>query len=125
MYTDIAEDLDQFKIDKPTTNVPSPNDDDYRIGFIRRYFIRRSNDIDAHIFEVDDVEHSKYINNPFWTIDSVKWRISGPISPVYKDDGTLIDKGVTNSNKAAIGLAAKNLKNIALYLPNLLQFYLK
>ena len=35
----------------------------------------------------------------------------------------LIDKGVINSNRATIAATSKTLKNIGLYLPNLLQFY--
>ena len=37
----------------------------------------------------------------------------------------LEDKGVRNSNAAAISGAAMTMKNIGLYLPSLLQFYQK
>jgi hypothetical protein len=53
----------------------------------------------------------------------LKWRIKGPQTATYKMDGNIDDKGVTNSNKAAITRASYSLKNIALYLPNILQFY--
>ena len=125
MYNDILKDADKFKIEIPKTIVPIPTDDDYKIGYIRRYFVRRSNDESSHIFEIADSDYTKYVENPFWTAATVKWRINGPISPIYRQDGTLSDKGVQNSNRAAIGIAARTLKNIGLYLPNLLQFYLK
>jgi hypothetical protein len=38
-------------------------------------------------------------------------------------DGEVNDIGVRNSNKATISIAASKIKNIGLYLPNLLQFY--
>ena len=61
--------------------------------------------------------------SPFWIVTDVKWRITGPIEQTYKDDGSLSDIGVMASNKAAISFGAFTIKNIGLYLPNLLQFY--
>ena len=61
MYKDVATSLDLFKIETPKTVVPEPTKDDYKAGFIRRYFIRKSNDVNAHIFEISDSDHSKYI----------------------------------------------------------------
>mgnify|MGYP003346855108 CR=1 FL=1 len=37
--------------------------------------------------------------------------------------GEVDDKGVRNSNKSAISLATSDIKNIGLYLPNILQFH--
>jgi hypothetical protein len=55
----------------------------------------------------------------------MKWRISGPFEPTYKKNGEVEDRGIRNSNAAAIARASSTLKNIGLYLPNLLQFYRK
>jgi hypothetical protein len=123
MYNKIAENIDLFVVNTPKTIVPTPTDDDYSIGFIRRYFVRKSNDENSFTYEIDKDEYKDYIDNPFWTTADIKWRIAGPLSPTYKDDGELDDRGVMNSNKAAIGLATHKIKNIALYLPNYLQFY--
>jgi hypothetical protein len=57
--------------------------------------------------------------------DSIKWRISGPLESVFNGKGEIEDKGVTDSNKAGLATASTILKNIKLYLPNLLQFYRK
>ena len=115
--------MNLFKIQYPNTIVPSPSDDDYAVGFIRRYFIRKANDVNGFTFEIPKDEYRDYINNPFWTTLDIKWRISGPLSTTYKENGDIDDRGVMNSNKAAIGLATHTIKNIALYLPNYLQFY--
>ena len=96
MYIDIVNNLNAFKMDIPKTIVPSPTTKDYELGFIR---------------------------NPLWKVVSIKWRISGPIETTYDLNGLELDKGVRNSNKATIGLASSKIKNIGLYLPNLLQFY--
>ena len=123
MYTDIAKDLDTFKIVLPDTVVPIPNDANYEVGFIRRYFTQKSNDNNGHIFEISYDTYADLIKNPLWSCIDIKWRIKGPINPIYKMNGDVDDIGVRNSNKAAIATASKILKNIGLYLPNLLQFY--
>jgi hypothetical protein len=125
MYKDIAKNLKKFVINYPQTIVPNPIDTDYQNGFIRRYFTRRANDEFGHIFEISEETYGQYIIDVFWISDTVKWRIAGPLEAAYKENGDIADKGVRDSNKAAMGHASKNLKNISLYLPNLLQFYKK
>lgn len=123
MYNDVAQNIQDFDLTYPETIIPDPKDTDYKVGFIRRYFVKKANDPDSHIFEVSDSTFSKYSKKPFWIADSVKWRISGPLNETYKPNGEIEDRGISNSNKAAIARAAVTLKNIGLYLPNLLQFY--
>ena len=75
------------------------------------------------VFEIDEDEFRKLEQSPFWKVSDMKWRISGPIQRTYKDDGSVNDIGVNESNRAAINLTSLKIKNISLYLPNLLQFY--
>lgn len=123
MYKDIAKNIDLFDITYPKTLVPIPSESDYQLGFIRRYFVRRSNDEYGHIFEVDQNEYGEYSNSPFWTATDIKWRISGPRNTKIGNDGEIEDMGVVNSNKSAIARGSIQLKNLKLYLPNLTQFY--
>ena len=123
MYKDVAKNIDFFKIEYPNTIVPTPISQDYQIGFIRRYFIRHTNDVDGHIFEISEDTYLQYLENPFWKVQQIKWRIAGPIETTYKDSGEIDDMGVKNSNTSALNIASMNLKNIKLYLPNILQFH--
>jgi hypothetical protein len=125
MYKDIAQNLEFFEIKYPETIVPAPNESDYGVGFIRRYFTRKTNDPNGHIFEINDKSYSEYTKSPFWVTVDIKWRIKGPLEVTYNKRGEVEDKGVRNSNAAAISGAAMTMKNIGLYLPNLLQFYQK
>ena len=125
MYKDIAPAADIFVIKYPETIIPTPTESDYAIGFIRRYFLKKATDDNGHIFEVKDSIYTEYIKNPFWIGGTIKWRIAGPVDEIYDLNGNLKDKGVPASNKGGIVLASQNLKNIGLYLPNLLQFYRK
>ena len=61
--------------------------------------------------------------NPYWVSEIMKWRITGPITPVYNIDGILTDKGVIESNNASISIISQKVKNVKLYLPNILQFH--
>lgn len=123
MYKDLVKNISDFNLQIPNTIVPIPTELDYDNGFIRRYFVQKTNDDNGFIFEVSNQIYDNYINSPFWKTTDLKWRIKGSKIPIYKQDGTLEDAGVENSNKAAISLASTKLKNIGLYLPNLFQFY--
>ena len=50
MYKDIAKNLEPFELGLPNTIVPSPTKQDYELGFIRRYFVRKVNDENGFIF---------------------------------------------------------------------------
>lgn len=123
MYSKIATNLNQFKLVNPKTIVPSPDESDYQIGFIRRYFCQKANDSHSYIFEIDEQEHRKLEQSPLWKVVDIKWRINGPLDKMYDDVGNISDIGIRESNKAAINLAVLKIKNISLYLPNILQFY--
>lgn len=112
-----------FDLNSPKTIIPNPTENDYDLGFLIRYFVRKANDENGFIFEVDENQYTKYLENPFWIGAELKWRISGPLNIVYKENGEIEDLGVRNSNKTSIGFTSKTLQNIGLYLPNLLQFY--
>jgi hypothetical protein len=122
MYKDLVQDRVQYSLQIPNTTVPSPTDEDYELQFIDRYFIQRVNDDNGFIFEVDSVGYLNLEDNPYWKKIKMRWRIAGPIEPVY-NELTLIDVGVKKSNQASIFEASRVLKNIGLYLPNILQFH--
>ena len=123
MYSDLVKNKTFYSLDVPKTIVPSPTKDDYESSFIERYFIQRTNDINGFVYEIDLNVYNTIKSNPYWITETLNWRISGPTNEVYNDSGLLIDKGVINSNKASISLASQKLKNVGLYLPNVLQFY--
>jgi len=48
---------------------------------------------------------------------------TGPITTQYDSSGTVLDKGVRESNRIAISLVNNTIPNLKFYLPNLLQFH--
>ena len=104
-------------------HIPNPTEFDYKRGWIRRFFVQRTNDKGATIYEVDSSEYTRLTSKDIFTIISLKWRISGPKSTQYDSKGNVMDKGVKESNRIAIQLVSDKIPNLKLYLPNLLQFY--
>ncbi len=123
MYTNVATNLEKFEIKLPVTIVPIPKDSDYTIGFIRRYFAQRASDFNGYIFEISYETYDELFENTLWNLVELKWRIKGPIDTTYKQDGSVDDIGVKAANITCIANASNKLKNIGLYLPNILQFY--
>ena len=61
MYNNVANNIDLFVVNTPNTIVPIPIDDDYSIGFIRRYFVRKANDEHGFTYEIAKDEYAEYI----------------------------------------------------------------
>jgi hypothetical protein len=123
MYKDLIKDKTIYSLSIPKTIVPSPSDDDYFNGIFDRYFAQKVNDLNGFVYEVDVNTYSELKLNPYWLVEIVKWRLSGPLDSVYDINGKITDKGVMQSNKDSIAFGQKNIKNLNLYLINNLQFY--
>lgn len=125
--------LDQYKkLRKPDllagpitikAHLPTPTENDYKRGYIKRYFAQKVNDMSSPIREVSDDIYINVSRNSFYVTTSLKWRISGPLTTITNVNGRIDDKGVSESNRISIQLASKKIKNLKLYLPNLLQFH--
>ena len=105
--------------------IPKPTDDDYNRGYITRYFIRKTNDVNAVIYEVSNVDFRKYQSSAEFATTHLRWRITGPVDETPHKNGISVDKGVRESNRTSIKLASTELTKLSLYLPNMLQFYKK
>ena len=92
------------------TYTPNVTETDYKRGYVTRYFVQKANDIESAIYEVDYIGFSKAIDNPFYTCESINWRIIGT------------DDEIRDSNFKAIRLLTPRIPKLQLYLPNLLQF---
>jgi hypothetical protein len=123
MYNDLIKGKQLYSLDFPKTIVPAPTNIDYENGFIERYFTQRVNDSNSFVFEISLGEYNLLLENPYWLLQKMRWRITGPKSPVYSMDGQMTDIGVMSSNNTSISIVATKIKNMGLYLPNPLQFH--
>lgn len=98
----------------PTTKKTTPTELDYRKGFIKRSFCLYISS--EKIVEIPPLKKSRYTNNYFVTIKTVKWKISGSQRNVYKDN-ILFDKGVYETNLETLQrLKSSGFKNIESFL---------
>jgi hypothetical protein len=123
MYTDLIKDKQLFSLEVPKTIVPFPTENDYYNGVITRFFTQKANDINGFVYEINLDTYTTLKSNPYWLINNIYWRIAGPLDMVYSDNGMVMDKGVYNSNRDSIRLGEEKIKNLGLYLPNILQFH--
>ena len=112
-YNEIVDLNTDFNPVKIVPFIPSPKDEDYKRGYITRYFIQKANNTNDVIYEVKKNSISKLTNNTFYSVVSLDWRIIGS-----KDD-------IKKSNSESIRIASNTIPKIQLYLPNLLQFHQK
>jgi hypothetical protein len=123
MYSNLKESGSFASVQIPDTFLPNPSDRDYSDGVITRYFIQKANDKISPIFELNELNYSKLLNNPFWAKVELKWRIKGDLEPVFNQKGMLIDPGVRNFNLNQIAKFQKTIPTLGGYLINPTQFY--
>jgi hypothetical protein len=123
MYTDLINNKINYSFSNPETIVPILTETNYGTGFLNRYFCQKVNDKIGFVFEISFNTFKELQENPYWKTAILRWRLSGPIEPVYSELGELIDIGVKQSNKNSISITSQSLKNIGLYLPNILQYH--
>jgi hypothetical protein len=110
-YNTILTDVADFNIRRIKTHTPTPTENDYKIGYIQRYFIQKANDEASYIYEVGEKYFSDISTNPFIKNIVLKWKISGNREEVRE------------MNRKSIRFVTPQMKSIGLYLPNHLQFH--
>lgn len=109
-YRNIIRIPSDFKLIKIKPFIPIPTEDDYKVGYIRRYFVQRANDKNGIIYEISENSFSTFTANTLYTTVTLNWKISGT------------DEEIKEINDKVVRYASKTLPAIKLYLPNLLQF---
>ena len=112
-YKNIVKLKPEFNEISIITHLPTPTENDYKRGYIVRYFVQKANDINSPIYEIKQKAISKLSNNSFYKTTSLDWRLVGSVEDVKK------------SNSESIRIASERITKIQLYLPNLLQFHKK
>lgn len=129
IYTDIS----TVKIGVvPTYFHLSPTNQDYKRGYITRYFAKKTNSLDhSTIVEIDKEQFSGYgkklhgIDDALYQVISLKWKISGPKNDVLDKSGSIIETGVSQTNARTLKRKDKEMRGIGIYLGSLLEFWKK
>jgi hypothetical protein len=116
--------------DDPDSFTPHPAGQDYKRGYITRYFAIRRNQSLPQIVEIpkqiyDDLfNQGGQYNSAIWRVISLFWKISGPLRDT-RDRNGVITKGIVNTNERTIQEANQQMRGIKQYLSNLIQFAVK
>ena len=105
--TENTEDIIQLRIE---AFVPTPTDSDYNVGYIKRYFVQKVNDIDSYIFEINSDFVESVQGHGLYKVVNLKWRLTGT------------PQQIIDSNSKSIEFVKESMPKLSLYLPNLLQF---
>lgn len=109
-FNDIFREKREFELPIVKAYIPELEDTDYERGYITRYFAQKANDESSHVIEIDDRTYSTLINNSFYIVVQLDWKITGTHDEIKEANGK------------SVRLASKIMPTILLYLPYLLQF---
>ena len=103
MYRDLINNKTDYTFENPKTIVPIPKETDYETGFMSRYYCQKINDLKGFVFEIDNSTYKELQDNPFWKTAILRWRLTGPIEPVYSELGELEKAIISAENAVALG----------------------
>jgi hypothetical protein len=110
-FNELVRDVNDFKNIRIKTHTPTPTENDYKIGYIQRYFAQKANDNSSYIYEVNEIQFENLSQSPFYKTVELAWKISGNREEVRE------------MNRKSIRFVTPQMKSIGLYLPNHLQFH--
>jgi len=101
----------------------TPNRDNIAQGYVTRYFLNKTNDI--NIIEVDLIQFQQWqqgnIDRVLYSAIAIDWAISGLLQDTITNGIT--QPGVITRNRKAISAAALTIPLIQTHLSNLTEFY--
>tara|TARA_A100001037_G_scaffold67550_1_gene60018 strand:+ start:65476 stop:65886 length:411 start_codon:yes stop_codon:yes gene_type:complete len=111
-----------FYSDHPKPHFPKPDDSEYASGYVRRYFSRKTNDENAPIVEISEHTASLFVDNPFYIIVGITWKIAGQMNTVNLG-GVEYEEGVAEYNHRAVTNANTKIPGLQDKLSDVFQFY--
>lgn len=106
----------------PQSYFPVLTDKDYDVGYITRYFSKRSGGNAKDIKELSAKGYSDISSNVLYISTSLTWKITGPLHDQIIDLSTTI-YGVWDTNARTVASAEFKFSGITVYLSNFQQFY--
>jgi len=95
----------------------NPTERDYTNGFIKRFFIKKRNDYNSVVIEIDNKQYDtltdkrKGINGNLYYGITLEWKITGKIYDVKKND-IITENGIYDTNKRTIQHYEKKMKGL-------------
>ena len=109
-YSQLAEDaaiITDLEFNDPIYFRPSTTRDDFKRGYIDRYFIQQRNDVNGRVIEIGKSQYDLLIDtasglNPnYYKGVQLRWKLTGPREDIMKD-GLIYTPGVIGTNNRTI-----------------------
>ena len=94
MYSNYTYTKNVIRQPYPKTTLANPSESDYRIGTIARYFTKKTNEVNAKVFEITKEDFTN--KNNLYDYTSFQWRISGKKLEVSRDNSATL-RGIQSS----------------------------
>lgn len=81
--------------------VPKPKIEDFKNGFIVRYFAKQRNNPRAHIVEIDEAQFKSHfegiggLNTVFYNVISLRWKIIGSLEKIQMTNFSSVENAET------------------------------
>lgn len=100
----------------PISYYPQPTEQDYKRGYLIRYFTKKINE-KGFVIEISQNEYEKITNGianydiSFYQVVKILWKITGPLNPERQSQYNIIP-GIIDTNKRLIETANKTFLGI-------------
>jgi len=88
MYSNYTYTKNVIRQPYPKTTPSNPSESDYRIGIITRYFTKKTNEVNAQVFEITKEDFTNKHN--LYDYTSFQWRISGKKDEVNRNNSATL-----------------------------------
>jgi len=100
-----------------------PKKSDYKKGSFTRYFVRKSSDKTATIFETKPTTLSK-LKKGYYDNISMLWKLTGPALDELDSNGNIIKSGVKSTNARTIKKKNVQMKGLSWRLSDHLEYWI-
>jgi hypothetical protein len=111
----------------PYSHYPNPSQEDFKNGYINRYFVKRRNDKTNIITEINEESYNTYgkkqgIDKNLYQVYVLKWKLTGKLKDELDKYNIIIKSGIYDTNKRLVNEADKHFRGINKYLTNYIEF---
>ena len=118
-----------YESKKPVQSNPKPTKQDYKTGWMNRYFLKRIVPVSYKPFEVDKSQYDSWntrnsgIDSSIYEGLKMKWRLTGSVNKKFNRRGYPVRIGVKEANKTLTENAENNMSGIQFLLTDPLQYF--
>lgn len=112
----------------PAPFYPQPTEDDYKVGFMTRYFMKRRTDDYTKVTEISPIDYNKNFKFTSGAIDTniyvavkINWKISGPLYNNFQDPH-FPKPGIIETNKKLVKIKEQVIPGLSLFITDYSKF---